>query len=165
MTQLLSSCSWRYPLLRDFRGFTALYHYTASFTLCYTVVTENVYSQRETRCVPWCTVCNTACNTVYAWHNQCYAQVSGRAADVVCSGPPGLVPGSLFPFRVPPPTETSPVGRVCPCATALARPLLFTCFACHVRVRPSVGHSRIRVLIVSRLFLVLVLPTLPACVP
>ena len=72
-------------------------------------------------------------------------------------GPLGSVPGSLSLFTLPPPPETSP-GRSCaPCATALARPLLFTGFACHVRVRPSVGHSRTCVLTVTHLFLFLFL--------
>ena len=48
----------------------ALYHYTASFTLCYTVVTENVYSQRETQqslCYVLCyTLCYTPCTMVHS---------------------------------------------------------------------------------------------------
>ena len=74
-----------------------------------------------------------------------------------CSGPLGSVPGSLSLSFSATTAGDEPRRSCAPRATALARPLLFTGFACHVRVRPSVGHSRTCVLTVTHLFLFLFL--------
>ena len=77
----------------------------------------------------------------YAWHNQCYAHVSGRAADVCVLDRRDRSQARCSPSVCHRRRRRAPSVGCAPCATALARPLLFTGFACHVRVLDSVTRT------------------------